>query len=49
MLHLTKTRVMRSGAFWVVQRQFCGQWETMRDLFSTKSEATKQLHYWAQR
>ena len=45
---LMKTRVVRIGAFWKVQRQTCGQWETMRDSFCTKAEASKHKHYWAQ-
>jgi len=50
MVLLMRTRVVQVGVFWTVQRQVCGgEWETMRDLFCTKAEASKHKHYWAQR
>jgi len=47
MLHTYKTRVVRLGAFWQVQRQVVGKWETMRDLFGTRAQARKAQFYWA--
>jgi len=48
MLHLYKTRVVRLGAFWQVQRQVVGKWQTMRDLFGTRAQARNAQFYWAQ-
>jgi hypothetical protein len=47
--HLYKTKVARICGFWKVQRLFCGQWETMPDMFCTRLEARNARHYWAQR
>lgn len=43
-----KTKVVRLGAFWKVQRHFCGHWETMSDNFCTRAEALNSQHYWSQ-
>jgi len=48
MLHPYKTRVIRIGAFWKIQRYNCGEWQTMRDLFSTRAQARNAQFYWAQ-
>lgn len=43
-----KTRVLRYGAFWKVQRWYCGEWVNMRDLYSTRQQARNARHYWGQ-
>ena len=48
MLHTYKTRVVRLGAFWKIQRYNCGEWQTMRDLFGTRAQARNAQFYWAQ-
>jgi hypothetical protein len=34
-----KTKVVRLGAFWKVQRYICGEWQTFKDHFCTRAEA----------
>jgi UDP-2,3-diacylglucosamine pyrophosphatase LpxH len=48
MFHTHKTRVVRIGAFWKVERYNCGKWQTMRDLFSTRADARKAQFYSSQ-
>jgi hypothetical protein len=48
MTHTYKTRVVRIGAFWKIQRYNCGEWQTMRDLFGTRAQARNAQFYWAQ-
>ncbi len=42
-------RVIFDGVFWRIQRMACGEWQTMRDLYSTRQQARAYMrYYWAQ-
>jgi len=43
-----RTRVIFDGVFWRIQRMTCGEWQTMRDLYSTREQARSMRYWWAQ-
>lgn len=48
MIPLYKTRVLRIGAFWKVQRWF-GEWQTMPASYSTRQKARNEQSFWEKR